>query len=196
MKDRIIIRIFLFLVVSISDAQIISNNGPGIFERKHNNCMDRLMRIEPNDIQYFSTVSKDSILVNKCSLIIRESFAGILAGIPLAVCGGAIAVKLDRNNDSYWDTLDNRFYGVFGGYNIGVSFGVYIVNKTYNSNISYPGILISSIVGSLIGIEVSRDNIFDGVVGYAPLYLPIVFSIGYTELINRIKIGRKNEQIN
>lgn len=126
----------------------------------------------------------DSLSIKKGSVVLRicgEVGMAELLGLFFALPSGLIGSRISGNGG--WDSFAGAVGGMYVGYVVGTSLGVYLVGKGEKPNSSFWVSLAGGIVGAGLGLEISELSHQRGVGSLAPLILPVTASIVCVELI-------------
>ncbi|GEM_PF-6171026 len=145
-------------------------------------------KILARDINYYDSASLtklDSLGQRKVSLLLtisKKIGLGVLMGGLFSLPGGLIGIAINREKGL--GELGPGLVGMYTGYLIGSSIGVYLMAKTEKPKVSFLGTLASELIGGAISIGIFQVSNQKGIVTLAPFILPLLTSIIYTELID------------
>ncbi|MDF1612693.1 hypothetical protein [Stygiobacter electus] len=205
MKNILSIIVFF---ISLIPAVAFSQNTHNIFKisreiNKYKPCFDKSFyfpssftnipvttfnKILARDINYCDSDSLtrlDSLGQRKASIILTVSKKiglGVLMGGLFSLPGGLVGIAINREKGL--GELGPGLVGMYTGYLIGSSLGVYLIAKTEKPEVSFWGTLTSGLIGGAISIGIFQVSNQKGIVTLAPFILPLLTSIIYTELID------------
>jgi hypothetical protein len=113
--------------------------------------------------------------------IMKEIGLGTLMGGLFSVPGGLIGVSLYKEKDL--GAIAYGLLGMYSGYLIGSSLGIYLAAKKEKPDVSFWGIFCSELLGSAIGISSLSISKQSGIAGISVIVIPLLAGIIYAELI-------------
>ncbi len=125
--------------------------------------------------------------IPQSSRIFIETFAGPTLGIIGSIGGaGSGAITGSIAGEEGWGMLGYVMLGGYLGYLVGSSYGIYLVANGGERDVTFGYSFLASFIGGISGIYImSTTNGFNqqNIGTYAPLFLPVIASILYANLI-------------
>lgn len=143
------------------------------------NNIDNHHQLYLNEFYTSSPPDSTNKVCDRIVIIAGEFGFGSLMGVLLSLPAGYLAAGMSNEND-----LGYGLMGMYGGYVIGTSLGVYFVAKKENKNVSFVNTLACGVAGAVIGIYIFHKVDQKGPLSASPMLLPTIASITYVNLID------------
>jgi len=132
--------------------------------------------------------------------VLLEIIGAPLLGVPFAFLGGFAAAGLSNFGGAEgWDNLGYAIIGAYLGYTLGNAAGVYIVAKNGEKKVTFGETFLASAFGAGVGtavyLSIDNHNNENSYFAYAPLILPGLFAIIYSNIIADDKLENYNNSV-
>lgn len=174
--------LFYKLAICVSIVMLLSKSfaAQPIAYKLHNSEADSLVN------------STNQITHNSCKDLYwnmaGQSAAGFASGTLLALPGLVIGNELSKNSNNS-DYLSSMAIGMYTGYVLGSSLGVYLMASNDSLGIS-PNVLLtlsSGLAGALIGVGAYYSTNQKGYTLWIPFVMPLITSVLYVNFIDNYK---------
>lgn len=157
--------------------QRLSDRGSVHASLFHSSWDEALSRSDT--ISYAST--RTSGLGTRAIIILGKAGLGAAFGVVIGIPSAYLTTVISGAEG--WSALGPFIIGGTIGYTVGTAVGVHLIALGDNPETSFYGTLLSGLIGFGVGIDVNLSSNDKSFLKAAPLVLPIVFEIIYTELI-------------
>ena len=155
-----------------------------------------LSSVEESSDSIMSALLYDSCCTFKPQRVLFETVAGGALGVMGLLAGAGLGEYFDKGKGDAEGIL-GVIIGLYGGYLIGSSGGVYLVAKGYNDDVTFWTPFLASAVGAVAGVVLAGSSDWKGAAGYAALYVPLLSGVLVSEILypSKIKIEVNNKAI-